>query len=238
MAKKNFYYIILKHERDEVMYNYAYGKDAKNLFIRSYKVEEDVIVVKYSNGKIDKIPFNEANVAILQERMRKQVTDFKPGLSRLAMIGGIIGTVILAPISYDLYMEAALLPDFITTAISTACTFGCAFLAANKACVLSDHSKHKFFLANEEKLNEGIAADNTVLKFENNTTGMSKNGHKKVLRAKVETGLDINSIDQMSLKDLKELRENLNRARSFSYDYTGDTPSVIDGPTLTKKNNQ
>ena len=170
--------------------------------------------------------------------MRKQVTDFKPGLSRIALIGGIIGTVILAPISYDLYMEAVLIPEFITTGISTACTLGCAFLAASKARVLSDHNKHKFFLANEEKLNEGIDSNNTVMKFENNTTGMSKNGHKKVLRAKVETGLDINSIDKMSLKDLKELRENLNRARSFSYDYTGDAPSVTDGPTLTKKNNQ
>jgi len=221
------------------MYNYAYGKEAKNLFIKSYKIQDDSILVFYSNGKTDKIPYNQGNIAILQERMKKQVTDFKPGLSRLVLLGSVLGTLIFSTLSYNLYVDAAVISDMIATGITTAGALGCLITTAHKTKVLSDHNKHKFFLANEEKLNEGISENNTVMKFENNTVGISKKGQKQVLKAKVETGLDINSIDKMSLKDLKELKENLNRARSLSYDYTGDTQSVtVDGPTLTKKNNQ
>lgn len=219
------------------MLNYAFGKNKKNLFITHYLISNDLIYVYYSNGSFDKIPYNTQNLNLLEEKMRKQITNYKPILPGILLTFEFIAVSFLAPMSYELFKNAVLLPESAYAGITGASAVLFAFLSIKNANIIRDHKKNTFFLKNENVINEGIDSNTEELKIENTVRKMSEKGKGKIYNLrKSEDLLTINSIDNMSLKDLKTLKENLVRSNSFEYDYTKvEDTAIFDGPTLTKK---
>ena len=80
-----------------------------------------------------------------------------------------------------------------------------------------DIIKVKTFLENQEKLNENIRKNTNMLYKVSNKT-------KEVIdKVAVEDSVfTINSIDKMSLRDLKRILINIKREQEFEFDYQSD----------------
>ncbi len=94
--------------------------------------------------------------------------------------------------------------------------------------------KLKYFLAHKEELNKDIE------KSENVKVGLSNKAVKEIeKRVENKPTVNINNLDNYSLKDLKQIRENIERISYFVFDES-ETLDEEKGPVLkmTLKDNE
>lgn len=208
------------------MKDYTINNEDKKMFILSYKVKKDNIIVKLASNEKYIIPYTEENEGKILDRMREQITenvDFERRsikeyiLLLLLTIALGVGTLIIS---------AKFLPNLIThpsikTILANIPTFGAAAITAisgiftiSTAEILKDFRKNKLYLEKEEELNDKVKENQNILSNVSNKT-------RKMVESTPEDKevFDINKMNKVSLQDLKQLLENIKRDEEFDFDY-------------------
>ena len=199
------------------MKDYTLNKADKNKFILRYYRAEDRIIVEYADGTTWKYEDTEENEATIQEKMKEQVAkDSKAKVQScvkgrnlsVALTGAtVVGLGVLGYVNPEI-------PLYLTGGIAGLTTAIGAVKIAKNQTVINDIYKHRFFHKNADKLNQTAIANAVLL------TGTSKKMQRLV--SQTEEGkmpFDYNTIEKLSLKDLKTIMENLEKDEYFGLSY-------------------
>ena len=203
------------------MKDYSKSLEERREFILSYEIKDEQIIIKLAKGKHYPIPYTEENLKKVDERMKAQVkkadiSEQAHAFSRLkkAMIKVRAVLSVTAGILFGIFvpnLSTALLACVIYGICSVVIFTGIEAIALRNSKKI-DLEKSKFFLENEGEINANLNKPNVLLNV----------GRKTV--AKVEEvkasgkPFKINDIDKLSLKDLKQLKANIDRIMSFGFD--------------------
>ena len=212
------------------MKDYSVNSDEQKKYILSYKVEAGKIVAKLASGGLYTIPYSEENEQAIILRMEKQarsaeITPISFGFFTLVLYFSIPVLVLLI-IAYGGWVR------FTASSFSVICGLYYSKKIISNRIRNMDIAKLKLFLDNQQELNDNIGKNENVL----------LNVRKKAInqikseQSKGERIFNINNIDNYSLKDLKTLKENIERIASFGFneeDMSKDF-SEDSGPVLKK----
>lgn len=207
------------------MKDYTLHKADQNKFILRYYRAEDRIIVEYADGTTWKYEDTEENEATIQEKMKDQVAkDSKAkgqscvnGRNLSAILSGatVVGLGVLGYVNPEI-------PLYLTGGLAgLTATIGAVKIAKNQS-IISDINKHRYFHKNADKLNQTAIANAVLL------TGTSRKMKKLV--ASTEEGqmpFDYNSIEKLSLKDLKTIMANLEKDEYFGLSYKEEDKQPI-----------
>lgn len=216
------------------MKDYSTNSYDQKKYILSYKIENGKIVAKLASGELYTIPYNEENEQAVISKMEMQARNAttKP-LQVMDKVLSITQPLIL-PIA---------IANFINNVgwfygIILAVILGGAIVHPAKRIINAikerDIRKLNYFLDNQQELNDNVD------KSENMLLNVSK---KAVEQIKSEQSherkpFSINNIDNYSLKDLRTLKENIERISSFGFN---EEESILEnsskepqGPVLKK----
>ena len=183
-------------------------------FILSYKIVDNKIIVKLASQEDYIIPYTKENENKIIDKMENQIINIK-----------------LKPIDkLDKYL-AFLFPLILPLTIANFINYGGWFYAIILFLVAIDTiylpikwinynrksaylEKLKMFLDNKKELNDSIENNNNML------LGLSSKVKKEIeiQQSNNKEPININNIDNYSLDDLKKLKENLLRIKSFNFD--------------------
>lgn len=215
------------------MKDYSLNFDDSKKFILSYKIENRKIVAKLASGVLYTVPYSEENENKIMSIMEEQARYAQP--KPLQTLDKIL------TISQPLFLPIAIM-NFVNNGgwffgiILAIITEGAIYYPAKaiiNAVKKRDIKKLNYFLDHKEELNENIE------KSENIKLGVSKKAIKQIELQKSENKqpFNINNIDNYSLRDLKKLRENIERISTFGFNE--EEPILEDtteekGPLLKK----
>lgn len=217
------------------MKDYSIDSNDRNSYILSYKIENEKIVAKLANGEFYIVPDNKENEQAVISKMEIQALNAK--VKPIETIEKIL--LILLPLS----LPSAIL-NFIDYGgwffgISLVIIIQVAIVYPAKhiinAAKKRDIKKLNYFLDNQQELNDNIEKNENVLQ------NVSK---KAVDQIKSEQNqgkkpLNINNIDNYSLKDLKILKKNIEKISSSCLKEDESMPesfsTEMQGPILEKK---
>lgn len=208
------------------MKDYTFNNEDKKMFILSYKIKKDNIIIKLASKEKYIIPYSIENEQKILERMKEQITenvDFERksikeyivlvlitialGLGTMLIAGKLLPGLIANPSIKTLLSN---MPTFVVALITLT---SLVFTESTKS-ILKDFRKNKLYLEKEEELNNKVKDNQNILSNVSNKT-------KKMVESTPEDKevFDINKIDKISLKDLKQLLENFKRDDDFGFDY-------------------
>ena len=207
------------------MKDYTLHRADQNKFILRYYRAEDRIIVEYADGTTWKYEDTEENEATIQEKMKDQVAkDSKAkgqscvnGRNLSAILSGatVVGLGVLGYVNPEI-------PLYLTGGLAgLTATIGAVKIVKNQS-IISDINKHRYFHKNADKLNQTAIANAVLL------TGTSRKMKKLV--ASTEEGqmpFDYNSIEKLSLKDLKTIMANLEKDEYFGLSYKEEDKQPI-----------
>lgn len=209
------------------MKDYTMNKEEKNMFILNYKIKKNNIIIRLASKEKYIVPYTEENEKIILDRMKEQVTeniDFEKEASKEYIILTLF-TIALAFTTVLLmgkYLPSLISHPTLKTLISNIPSFIglgltsiSALFSVSAQETLEDFRKNKLYLNKEEELNEKINNNQNLLSNVSTKT-------KKMVETATEDKpvFDINKIDKVTLKDLKQLLENFKRDEEFGFDYT------------------
>lgn len=200
------------------MKDYTLTVEESNLFIKNYKIVNDKIIINLGNGKKTRIDYsieNERNILnkmyrqtintdIVEEKTKKLFPDCIRKMVAYGMIA-MLGAILIEVDFWGMIIG-----------MFTTCLFGGLFLynAINfikLEIIKHDIKKTNFYKSNNyllnEELNRSSALENVSLRTKNI---INSNNNK----------ITINSIDKMSLKDLKMIKSNIDRENDYKIEKT------------------
>lgn len=206
------------------MYDYSENKETQKLFILNYQMEEDKIVIHFADGKMKKIPNTKVNEEKILKKMNRQLKnidklrhDIQIKILDMWAINIFFGGLTLA----FLYTLIQGNNNLLSGSISLLNCF-VIILESYQIKQLKkkrqELDKFKYFKENEETLNTYVKMNENVLQNTSNkakfllTTDMINNNND-------EKVFNINSIDKLSLEDLKIIRDNIALEREFDFEY-------------------
>lgn len=207
------------------MKDYTLNKADKNKFILRYYRSEDRIIVEYADGTIWKYEDTEENEATIQEKMKEQVAKDSKAKGQSCVNGRNLSVVLTGATVVGLGVLGYVNPEiplYLTGGIAGLTTAIGAVKIAKNQTVINDINKHIFFHKNAEKLNQTAIANAVLL------TGTSKKMQRLV--SQTEEGkmpFDYNSIEKLSLKDLKTIMANLEKDEYFGLSYKEEDKQPI-----------
>lgn len=196
------------------MKNYSLNYDEAKKFILSYKIDNGKIIAKLASGELYVIPYSEKNEKEVISIMEKQAKCAK--LKPFTLVDNylIIYSSLLLLLSIMCFLDKGGIVYGITLACTVASTIHYSLKTIKNAIKKRDIKKLNYFLEHKEELNESIE------KSQNMKLSISKRAFKEIEVQKSENKqpFTINNIDNYSLKDLKKLKENIERISSFGFD--------------------
>ena len=216
------------------MKDYTLNKKDEKKFILNYKIKKNKIFIKLASGERYEIPYNEENEEKILNMMKNQVTDNlsvdRTVVTNYALsLGFAVGTIVLA-----ILLGIKSIPQFVITksaesligAIPTiACTILSsisAFFAIENKLIINDYKKNKLYLEREEEINNQVKNNKNIL------SNVSVNTKNIVYKAKEDDKVfNINKMDKVSLKDLKQILENIQRDEEFAFNYEESKPKKL-----------
>ena len=204
------------------------------MFILNYKIKKNKIIIKLASGERYEIPYNEENEEKILNMMKNQVTDNlsvdRTVVTNYALsLGFAVGTIVLA-----ILLGIKSIPQFVITKsaasfISAIPTIACTLLSALSALfaienksIINDYKKNKLYLEREEEINSKVKNNKNIL------SNVSVNTKNMVYKAKEDDKVfDINKLDKVSLKDLKQILENIKRDEEFAFNYEESKPKKL-----------
>lgn len=254
------------------MKDYTLDLEQKKKFILNYKIVGNEIIVKLASGEDYFIPYNEENETKIIDKMKTQIEEaygvnspLREKKKQYHKIIKVFGIFLIAPLSglvFFLLIGGVTIPVILFLVPAFIIVGGfirsiTEFKKLKKKII--DAEKQKFFLANEQTLNENIRKNKNML------LGVSKQAQMKIENSnhyKVHTtngteykpflGISkrpvfrINNIDDYSYADLKILRDNFERIKNFGFNEEvsyeqGTTEDICNnensvGPNLKKTN--
>lgn len=204
-------------------------------FILSYKIKNKKIIIKLASGKPHVISYSKENENIIINRMEEQAKyAFVKPISLYDYTLAIIFPLVLLPKTTLNFIEIG--------GWWSGLAFSCAVIGSicypakviNYLLRKKEVKKLKYFLAHKDELNKDIE------KSENVKVGLSNKAVKEIeKRVENKPTVNINNLDNYSLKDLKQIRENIERISYFGFDES-KTICEEKGPVLkmTLKDNE
>lgn len=207
------------------MKDYTLHKADQNKFILRYYRAEDRIIVEYADGTTWKYEDTEENEATIQEKMKDQVAKDSKAKGQSCVNGRNLSVVLTGATVVGLGVLGYVNPEiplYLTGGLAgLTATIGAVKIAKNQS-IISDINKHRYFHKNADKLNQTAIANAVLL------TGTSRKMKKLV--ASTEEGqmpFDYNSIEKLSLKDLKTIMANLEKDEYFGLSYKEEDKQPI-----------
>lgn len=183
-------------------------------FILSYKIVDNKIIIKLASEDDYIIPYTKENENKIIHKMETQVMNIKLNpISSLDKLVAFFCPLVLPFaianfINYGGWLYAIILFLIATDAIY----YPIKWINYNRK--RKDYEKLKIFLDNKKELNDSIENNNNML------LGLSSKVKKEIeiQQSNNKEPININNIDNYSLDDLKKLKENLLRIKSFNFD--------------------
>ena len=206
------------------MYDYSENRETQKLFILNYQKQDDKIIIRFADGKIKKIPNTKVNEEKILKKMNRQLKnidklrhDIQIKILEMWTINILFGSLTLA----FLYLLIQNNYSLVCGSISLLNTFLIiieSYQIKKLKKKRQELDKFKYFKENEEILNTNIKMKENVLQNASNkakfllTRDMINNNNE-------EKVFNINSIDKLSLEDLKTIRDNIALEREFDFEY-------------------
>ncbi len=203
---------------------YGYARANFEELIRNYKVSNDKIIITFLDGSRKEIPFTEQNEAELLNEMLKQAKIMRMNKSehvlKVEKYDALRGAIRMIPITFSDYVTANKSDTYqvVRTLSGVFCGLAAltivtsSFIYNLKANELNELKKYKMYLDMKEDIDKTDAYLFKGVK----TKGMP---------------LNINTLDNYSLNDIKQIRNNLSDSLIYS-DIYGQVSSEV---TLTRK---
>lgn len=203
---------------------YGYARANFEELIRNYKVSNDKIIITFLDGSRKEIPFTEQNEAELLNEMLKQAKIMRMNKSehvlKVEKYDALRGAIRMIPITFSDYVTANKSDtyQFVRTLSGVICGLAAltivtsSFIYNLKANELNELKKYKMYLDMKEDIDKTDAYLFKGVK----TKGMP---------------LNINTLDNYSLNDIKQIRNNLSDSLIYS-DIYGQVSSEV---ALTRK---
>ena len=199
-------------------YGYAYANLGE--LIRNYKVSNDKIIITFLDGSSKEIPFTEQNEAELLNEMLKQAKIMRMNKSEHDLKVEKYDVIRMIPITFLDYVTANNSDTYqvVRTLSGVFCGLTAltivtsSFIYNLKANELNELKKYKMYLDMKEDIDK--------------TDAYLFKGVKTK-----EMPLNINTLDNYSLNDIKQIRNNLNDSLIYS-DIYGQVSSEV---ALTRK---
>lgn len=206
------------------MKDYSLNKEQRKMFILKYEIVDENIILHLASGEKYSIPYSEENEKEVLRKMELQVKNvsyefkekndknFKRSIINIAtsvfwiaLFGGFLITGFSSnePVSYYAQWAALGLNNLsLVLNIAGVCSY---------KKIKNDIEKSEFFFKNAEILNKNIDKSNILI-------NVSKETISKIEETSADRCVfDINSIDSMSLRDLKTIKYNIERRNNFGF---------------------
>ena len=197
------------------MYNYALKKEDSKIFIKHYEIKNGVIEIHLGSGEVYREPYSEEKEKQLLAIERAQVNIAKMGpFIRRGLIGSF-GMILLATFFVSLSsqgffrMENIVLNFLSGTVYGAGIIFFCSHFI-DSVQTARDLKKNKLFLEIEEKINQyGKKDDLQENRVNNLLLGVDSDVRDLGIHYDGSYQLNINQVDQLTLKELKQLKANI-----------------------------
>ena len=212
--------------------NIEQGFDLENTNIKGYKIKGDNIIVKCGLFKRVKIANTQENIDALNEKLQAQhnsvnVENINNNANRLGKnattfsilgIGLGLASIFLTPVAPWITIPALV--------GANACLLGYGYNVIRyyrNISKLNKHDKVEFLNENKDELNEEINYTESDTETKKKLKGVGSRTKNTILKQKHENVdvFDINSINNMSLEGLRQLKRNLEQLNN---------PVIEDGP--------
>lgn len=205
------------------MKDYTLNKYDKRDFILNYMIENDQIKIRYADNKTYTIPYTSHNEKKIIKKMKLQVLNsgkfedeqkenFKKNIKGLIANIVILGLNILSIV----YLDGGMI-SYIISIISafTLEAYTCNIIKIKRA--LEDIEKNKLLINNEEEINKSIVENKNIL------NNVDKEVTEIIQSARDENNvINISSIENLKLKELKSLLEIILREKELDFDSSID----------------
>ncbi len=189
------------------MKDYSLDLDDSKRFILSYKVENGKIITKLASGELLSVQYSKKKENRIITRMENQAKSAQLKPMRMSeKILTIFHSMVLPIAIVNFVSNSVWLNGLILFVVAENAIFH-QIKAINHAIKRRYLKKLNYFLEHKEEINQ------TIELSESKRPGVSKKDGKQVDLQKSENKqpLNINNIDNYSLRDLKKLREGIER---------------------------
>ena len=189
------------------MKDYSLDLDDSKRFILSYKVENGKIITKLASGELLSFQYSKKKENRIITRMENQAKSARLEPMRMSeKILTIFHSMVLPIAIVNFASNAGWLNGLILFVVAENAIFH-QIKAINHTIKKRELEKLNYFLEHKEEINQ------TIELSESKRPGVSKKAGKQVDLQKSENKqpLNINNIDNYSLRDLKMLREGIKR---------------------------
>ena len=228
------------------MKDYSLEEKEKEKFILNYEILKDSneIIVHFATGEDYIIPYTKENEEKLLDKMKKQVKESgkfkKEANQKIAELNGLeIPMIVLFTIFFPILVfgvcDGQEIPTFVYYLIGCWGTAGVFLLI--KECIkekklknkLKDLAKNRKFLDNESEITKTFEMEKDRV-YQNTLSNVSLKAEKQISNAVRDDrpAIDINTVDSIKEEDLDQILSNIERDKTFGFDYT-------DARTIPKK---
>lgn len=205
------------------MKDYSLNKYDKRDFILNYMIENDQIKIRYADNKTYTIPYTSHNEKKIIKKMKLQVLNSgkfedeqKENVKK--NIKGLIANIVILGLNIlsIVYLDGGMI-SYIISIISafTLEAYTCNIIKIKRA--LEDIEKNKLFINNEEEINKSIVENKNIL------NNVDKEVTEIIQSARDENNvINISSIENLKLKELKSLLEIILREKKLGFDSSID----------------
>ena len=203
------------------MKDYSKSLEERRVFILSYEIKDEQIIINLAKGEPYPIPYTEENLKKVDEKMKAQVKRATGKRKRnfISVFGSARRSVIF-PLC--LLLDIILMELLQNTLIYYLVAFGanfsvCLLLRGIERIVIrnskkADLEKSIFFMENEDTINKHLSNTNAL-------NGLSEKTIAKIEEVKAKSkSFKLNDIDNLTYDELVKLRDNINRIMSFGFD--------------------
>lgn len=205
------------------MKDYSLNKYDKRDFILNYMIENDQIKIRYADNKTYTIPYTSHNEKKIIKKMKLQVLNSgkfedeqKENVKK--NIKGLIANIVILGLNIlsIVYLDGGMI-SYIISIISafTLEAYTCNIIKIKRA--LEDIEKNKLLINNEEEINKSIVENKNIL------NNVDKEVTEIIQSARDENNvINISSIENLKLKELKSLLEIILREKKLGFDSSID----------------
>lgn len=205
------------------MKDYSLNKYDKRDFILNYMIENDQIKIRYADNKTYTIPYTSHNEKKIIKKMKLQVLNSgkfedeqKENVKKY--IKGLIANIAILSLNIlsIVYLDGGMI-SYIISIISafTLEAYTCNIIKIKRA--LEDIEKNKLLINNEEEINKSIVENKNIL------NNVDKEVTEIIQSARDENNvINISSIENLKLKELKSLLEIILREKELGFDSSID----------------
>ncbi len=205
------------------MKDYSLYEEDRILFIRSFKKINDKLRIKYAAGRKHNVPVKiKKDLLDKMENQVKNTTEdrFKSNKEGLPFGSFILISMLIAALAIGFSFIA--MPILISGILGTVSiiTFFSGLIKhdiINNYILKKDYEKNKFFLDNRQELEQDLSHPNIIKNLNRKTARVILNEPER------DKKLNINNIDKLKLKDIRDILIALKRNENLGLDKSNYT---------------